>query len=55
MCADEMRRIAGWMLAALGSPDDAAMHERIRGEVREMCGQYPVPADRGVLAEGKPS
>ena len=44
MGADEMRRIGDWMLQALRAPDDAALHERIRGEVRELCAQFPVPA-----------
>ncbi len=29
------------MLQALRSPDDAALHERIRGEVRELCTHFP--------------
>ena len=44
MGPDEMRRIGGWMLRALRSPDDATLHERIRGEVRELCTHFPVPA-----------
>jgi glycine hydroxymethyltransferase len=44
MGPDEMRRIGGWMLQALRSPDDATLHERIRGEVRELCTHFPVPA-----------
>ncbi|MEO1614633.1 MAG: serine hydroxymethyltransferase [Planctomycetota bacterium] len=42
----EMRRIAGWIHAALSSAEDAATHERIRNEIREMCESFPVPADR---------
>jgi glycine hydroxymethyltransferase len=44
MGPEEMRRIGGWMLQALRSPDDATLHERIRGEVRELCEHFPVPA-----------
>ena len=44
MGPDEMRRIGGWMLRALRSPDDGTLHERIRGEVRELCTHFPVPA-----------
>jgi glycine hydroxymethyltransferase len=44
MGPEEMRRIGGWMLQALGSPDDATLHERIRGEVRDLCEHFPVPA-----------
>ncbi|MCA9163128.1 MAG: serine hydroxymethyltransferase, partial [Planctomycetales bacterium] len=44
MGADEMRRIGAWMLDALQHADDAERLQRIRGEVREMCGHFPVPA-----------
>jgi len=44
MGLDEMRRIGRWMLEALRAPDDTASHQRIRGEVRELCAQFPVPA-----------
>jgi glycine hydroxymethyltransferase len=40
----EMRTIGGWILAALRAPSDEATLERIRGEVRELCRQFPVPA-----------
>ncbi len=45
----EMKRIAAWMLSALKAPDDAALHTRIRGEIFDLCQQFPVPAAR--LAE----
>ena len=32
------------MLEALRAPDDEAVLSRIRGEVRELCKQFPVPA-----------
>ncbi len=41
----EMRRIAGWIGAVLAAPADAAVVQRVRGEVREMCGQFPAPAN----------
>ncbi|NLX56259.1 MAG: serine hydroxymethyltransferase [Planctomycetaceae bacterium] len=44
MGPDEMRRIGRWMLQALGAPEDVAVQRRIRGEVRELCAQFPVPA-----------
>ncbi len=44
MGEDEMRRIGGWIIRVLRSPDDAALQQRIRGEVRELCHQFPVPA-----------
>ncbi len=46
MGVDEMRRIGDWMLDALGNPDDENMQTRIRGEVSELCRQFPVPASR---------
>lgn len=44
MKLDEMRRIGAWMLEILRCPEDASSTERIRGEVRELCGNFPVPA-----------
>jgi glycine hydroxymethyltransferase len=44
MGATEMRTIGKWMLAALRSPEDQKALERIRGEVRALCKQFPVPA-----------
>jgi glycine hydroxymethyltransferase len=44
MKADEMRTIAGWILEALRAPNDTAVLDRIRGEISEMCKQFPVPA-----------
>lgn len=43
MGTDEMRRIGQWILTALKSHDDASVLERIRGEVLELCRQFPVP------------
>jgi glycine hydroxymethyltransferase len=42
----EMKRIATWIFASLKSPDDAGLHTQIRGEVFDMCQQFPVPAAR---------
>jgi glycine hydroxymethyltransferase len=44
MGTDEMRTIGGWMLAALRAPTDEAVLNRIRGEIRSLCQQFPVPA-----------
>jgi glycine hydroxymethyltransferase len=44
MGAAEMRKIADWMLDALKHTDDESVHQRIRGEVRELCVDFPVPA-----------
>lgn len=44
MGASEMQRIGGWMLAALKAAEDETLHKKIRGEVSELCNQFPVPA-----------
>jgi glycine hydroxymethyltransferase len=44
MGASEMRTIGAWMIEALRAPSDDAVLTRIRGEIREMCRQFPVPA-----------
>jgi glycine hydroxymethyltransferase len=41
----EMRRIAGWIGKVLAAPEDATIRQRIRGEVEEMCGHFPAPAN----------
>jgi glycine hydroxymethyltransferase len=41
----EMRQIAGWMGEVLANPTDAAVQERVRGKVRELCQQFPAPAN----------
>ena len=44
----EMRQIAAWMDAAVSAPTDAALHERIAGEIRELCAKFPAP---GILVD----
>jgi glycine hydroxymethyltransferase len=39
----EMARIGAWMADVLEKPDDAAKIARIRGEVAELCKQFPLP------------
>jgi glycine hydroxymethyltransferase len=39
----DMLQIAGWMLKALRNPTDAALTEKIHGEVKALCRRYPVP------------
>jgi glycine hydroxymethyltransferase len=46
MGPDEMRRIAGWIDEVLHVPDDAPVAERIRRQVRELCGAFPVYPER---------
>jgi glycine hydroxymethyltransferase len=41
----EMRAIAGWMAEVLAHPEDAAIQQRIRGQVRELGRQFPAPAN----------
>jgi glycine hydroxymethyltransferase len=44
----EMRQIAAWMDAAVNAPTDAALHEKIAGEIRELCAKFPAP---GILVD----
>lgn len=46
MKEEHMRRIANWIAEVLARPDDAAMLDRVRGGVRELCGQFPAPAEQ---------
>jgi glycine hydroxymethyltransferase len=39
----EMRAIAGWIGAILKDPGDGNLQRSIRGQVRELCQQYPPP------------
>jgi glycine hydroxymethyltransferase len=41
----ELRRVAGWIAEVLAAPDDAGVRERVRGRVRELCQQFPAPAE----------
>jgi glycine hydroxymethyltransferase len=43
MAEAEMRQIAAWMDAVVSAPSDAALHERIAGEIRELCAKFPAP------------
>ncbi|HMB04507.1 MAG TPA: serine hydroxymethyltransferase [Isosphaeraceae bacterium] len=45
MRAEAIRQVAAWIVAILAEPDDAALAERVRGEIREFVRDYPVPAD----------
>jgi glycine hydroxymethyltransferase len=44
----EMLQIAKWMDAVVNAPTDAALHEKIAGEVRELCAKFPAP---GILVD----
>jgi glycine hydroxymethyltransferase len=41
----EMRAIAGWVGDVLSQPGDGAVQGRVRGQVRELCCQFPAPAN----------
>jgi glycine hydroxymethyltransferase len=49
---DAFRQVAAWIISILADPDNAALSERVRGEIREFARDYPVPADKE-LAAGK--
>ena len=49
MGVDEMKRVGGWILESLKHPKDSAVQQRVRGEVSQLCSQFPVPA--AALAE----
>ncbi len=42
MGPQEMRRIGGWMAEVLDAPADAAVAERVRGAVDELCRAFPI-------------
>lgn len=50
MGQEEMKRVGDWIYQALSNADDPAMHDKIRGDVREMCEHFPVPAGRVATA-----
>jgi glycine hydroxymethyltransferase len=39
----EMRQIGDWIADVLEAPEDAALQDRIRAEVVELCGRHPLP------------
>jgi glycine hydroxymethyltransferase len=45
MKESEMRRIAAWIAEVLAAPEDRATRERVRGGVRDLCQQFPAPAE----------
>ena len=44
MGTDEMRKIGQWMLSALQNADNSNVLESICAEVRQLCGDFPVPS-----------
>jgi glycine/serine hydroxymethyltransferase len=47
---DEMKRIGGWIHTALANADDLSVHKKIRGQVRDLCEHFAVPAGRVAAA-----
>lgn len=45
MGTDEMAKVGNWILESLRNPEDASVLERVRGEILELCGHFPVPAE----------
>ncbi len=43
MAEPEMRQIAAWMDAVVSAPRDTALHDKIAGEIRELCEKFPAP------------
>jgi glycine hydroxymethyltransferase len=41
----QMRQIGGWIGEVLAHPEDAALQEKVRGQVRELGQQFPAPAN----------
>src|SRR5712664_1410777 len=46
MGPSEMRTVAKLIVRVLDAPEDAGVHERVRGEVRELCRHFPLYAKR---------
>lgn len=42
----EMQRIGAWILEVLRAPQDEGVQQRVRREVAELCGQFPLYAKR---------
>lgn len=44
MGEEEMKHVGRWILEVLRSPEDEAIHQRVRDEIHQLCQQFPVPA-----------
>jgi glycine hydroxymethyltransferase len=51
MGVDEMKQVADWIYEALAHSDDAAVLERIQGDVRDLGESFPVPAQQAAVTE----
>lgn len=45
MGTDQLTQIGNWIVKALKNPNDDSVLDSIRGEVKELCQSFPVPAD----------
>jgi glycine hydroxymethyltransferase len=45
MTETEMRSIAAWIGDVLANPEDKAAQEKVRGQVLELCKQFPAPTN----------
>lgn len=43
MGADEMNRLGDWIADIVADPGDEALQQRIAGEVKDLCDQFPAP------------
>jgi glycine hydroxymethyltransferase len=41
----EMQAVGGWIGDVLEAPDDATVRQRVRGQVSELCRQFPAPTN----------
>jgi glycine hydroxymethyltransferase len=44
MGVDQFKQIGDWIVKSLKNPEDTSVHDSIRGEIKELCQQFPVPA-----------
>ena len=42
----EMQSVGSWILQVLKAPDDESLAQRIRGDVLQLCKQFPVPGEK---------
>jgi len=46
MGVDQMKQVGQWIVDALSHPEDTSKLESIRGNVKDLCQHFPVPAAR---------
>ena len=44
MGVTQMKDVGGWIVSALKDPENSSLLSEIRGQVSELCTQFPVPA-----------